>query len=203
MRRRLPTLGLATVLVTGAPAQAGILVDARLEGVPLRLELGSDPNRVLVTVDGRTQLVDLAAGKIWPGGAAAPASSEAGTPEGIFQLERWSRGPAVAGYASQYGVLRHGEAICAEVLSSPWMKSFLEPLVRALALLQRVDAALRPKPRPGCGALPFDAYAGDGWPLLVGFRDVAIFRTLRLRFDHEVDADRLAAVGGPSATRPP
>ncbi len=192
---------LACACAIAAPvARAGILVEGALEGTPLRAELGRDRARVLVTVAGRPRLVDLATGRIWVAsdGTARPvaaALADDGVRQQAWRLEQWSRGPAVAGYASTYNVLQLGESICAEVLASRWMTEFVEPVVQAISLLQRIEPALRPKPRPGCGAVPFEVYARNGWPLMAGYRDAAIFRTESIRFDHAVDPARFRPDG--------
>lgn len=195
-RQRVSLLGAALTLwlcAFAAPGlEAGILIEATFEGTPLRAEVGRDPDRVLITIAGRQRLIDLASGQIWlvrerpiqP--ELANAGDDSGSDAG-WRLEAWGRGPSVAGYGSSYNVLQRGETICAEVLASRWMAEFVEPVVRAISLLQRMEPALQPRARPGCGPVPFAVYARNGWPLMAGYRDAAIFRTHAIRFDHTVD----------------
>jgi hypothetical protein len=203
-RHRLRLLCAAATLAIGvlaAPALwAGILIEATLEGTPLRAEVGRNPERVLITAAGRQRLIDLTSGQIWLVGERSiqpdvASATEDGSSGAAWRLEAWGRGPSVAGYGSTYNVLQRGETICAEVLASRWMAEFVEPVVRAIALLQRVEPALQPKARPGCGAVPFAVYARNGWPLMAGYRDAPIFRTHGIRFDHRVDPARFRIDG--------
>ena len=162
--------------LAAASAQAGILVEGELEGQEVRVELGAIvTDRAVVTVDGDRQVVELS--------RPAPASADP------YRLTRWSGGPSVAGYGSNYNVLTLDETICGEVLAAPWMEEFLAPAVRALALVQRSDARIAPKKREGCGAIPFAVYAYNGFPLMAGWRDEPVFVTRRIRFDHPTPAE--------------
>lgn len=159
-----------------APAEAGILVEGRMEGQAVRVELGTVvTDKAVVTVDGDRRVVSLS--------GAAPAAAEP------YRLTRWSNGPPVAGYGSSYNVLTLDEAICGEVLAAPWMEAFLAPAVRALALAQVSDPRLAAKKREGCGAIPFATYAYNGFPLMAGWRDAPVFVTERIRFDHPTPAE--------------
>lgn len=195
-------LGLA---LSTAAARAGILLEGRLENQPLRVELADDGARALGEVDGRRYLLELRRGEVFRLGAdgtrrrLAAGGDDGATLDG-YRLESWSPGPPVAGYGSVYNVLQRGETICAEVLSSRWMKRFAEPLVRAVTLLQRVETALRPRPRGACGRAAFATYARNGWPLMVGYRDRPIFVTETLRFGHPVRVP--GSSGGHGTTSP-
>lgn len=160
---------LGALLLLAAPASAGILVEGRLEGQPLRIEVGALADRVVVTLAGERRVLSL-------GQPPAPPSE--------FRLVAWSAGPLVSGYGSTYHVLTRDAAICAEVLAAPWMTPFLRPAVAALALLQTQEPALAPVPRDGCGPLPFTLLALSGWPLFAGWKDAALFETTRLDFAH-------------------
>ena len=205
-RRRVRSLAAAlVVLLSTVPARAGVLLEGRLEGRPLRIELADDGARALGEVGGRRYLLELGPGRVFrlePGDARRPVAlpeDDGATLDG-YRLESWSAGPSVAGYGSIYNVLQRGERICAEVLSSRWMKRFAEPLVRAIALLQRVETALRPRSRGACGRAAFATYARNGWPLMVGYRDRPIFVTERLRFGHPVRVP--GSFGGHGTTSP-
>jgi len=186
------------LIALAPPLRAGTLLLARLENLPLRIELADDGRRAIGEVEGRRYLLELERGEIFRldgdrGRRRLAASADDGATLDGYRLESWSPGPAVAGYGSVYNVLQRGETICAEVLSSRWMKRFAEPLVRAVALLQRVERNLRPRDRKGCGRVAFETYARNGWPLFVGYRDAPIFVTERLRFGYPVRDARLVA----------
>jgi hypothetical protein len=171
-------LAAVLALLLAAPAMAGILVEGELEGEPVRVELGELRDRALVTLGAERRLVQLV---------------EPPAPPPGFRLAAWSGGPVVAGYGTTYNVLTRDAAICAEVLSAPWMAPFLRPAVAALALLQVSEPRLAPIPRDGCGPLPFTLLAGNGWPLFAGWKDAPLFATTRLSFSHPTPPELRAA----------
>jgi hypothetical protein len=187
---RLFLLGLACLLLAGG-AEAGTLVQGRLEGLPFQAELGSDSNLVLVTVGGTRRLVDLGSADVFLLDEGRARRSRAGaldngSPLQSWRLTRWYAGPMVAGNASTYNVLTLDETICGEVLASRWMLQFLDPIVRAVDLVQRVDQRVRPKAYGTCGRIPFDVYAENGWPLMAGWKDQTVFKTDKVSFDHAI-----------------
>jgi hypothetical protein len=190
LQRSLASLLAVILLALGAgTASAGILLEADHAGQPLRLELGQDQTRVLATVAGSHYLVDVARGDVYALGSVPPRRLRAGAmpdpaPTPRFALERWSEGPVVAGNGSTYNVLIIDERICGEVLVSPWMAPFTDPLVRSIELLQRVDQRLAAPAREPCGRIGFGVYASNGFPLLAGFKDEPVFKVTQLRFDH-------------------
>ena len=64
-----------------------------------------------------------------------------------YRIERFGPGPMIAGNASTYHVLFDEERVCAEAMLSGWMTPFVDPAVRALALLEQLSA-----PRPAMPA---------------------------------------------------
>jgi hypothetical protein len=190
LQRSLASLAAVILLGLGAgTASAGILLEADHAGQPIRLELGQDQTRALATVAGSRYLVDVARGDVYALDSTPPRRLRAGAmpdpaPTPRFALERWSEGPVVAGHGSTYNVLIIDERICGEVLVSPWMAPFTDPLVRSIELLQRVDQKLAAPAREPCGRIGFGVYASNGFPLLAGFKDEPVFRVKQLRFDH-------------------
>ena len=189
-RLLLATLGFCLLAL---PVSAGVLVKGRLEGVPVTLELGPDRDLVLITIKGQRRLVDLAQRQVYLFDGDRPRRISAGLyDDGAsslpYDLRRWSNGPPIAGHASSYNVLQVGDLICAEVLASGWMREFTEPLIRSVGYLQGIDDRFRPHRRGACGAIPFSAYATNGWPLMAGWKEGTAFVTETIRFDHKVDA---------------
>lgn len=180
---------LAGLLLAG-PARSGILIEARLEGVPLRIELASpgEPRAGLVaaSVDGSARLIDLERGVVrGPDGAPRPPRHASARPAaGLVGLTPLGGGAMVAGHGGAWQLLTEDGRICAEVLASAWMLRFLEPAIRALELLQVVEPTLAPRPRHGCSAFGFASWTAQGWPLLVSGRSDTVFATERIRFDH-------------------
>jgi hypothetical protein len=179
---------LALGLLLASPAAAGILIEGRLEGVPVRLELAGpgEPGEGLVraTVAGEPRLLDVARGTVEPGGAE-PARAPAGRPGvGLVRLTPLGGGAMFAGHGGAWQLLTEDERVCGEVLAVAWMARFLEPAVRALELLEASDPRLRPRARHGCSPLGFRFWTTQGWPLLAGGRSEAVFVTERIRFDH-------------------
>lgn len=180
------------VLLTTGNAWAGILVEGLINGQQLRAETGTNRSLVLVSVDGIRHLVDVDSRYIYPmdGAGGAPIQAAVADDSGSllpYTLRKWSAGPQVAGHASTYNVLQVDEQICGEVLASAWMTRFIEPIIRSLDLMQRVDPSLRPVDRENCGVIPFTVYARNGWPLMAGWVDEATFVTETVRFDHHPD----------------
>ena len=174
----------------GGPAVAGTLVELRIEGVPLRLESGADPDRLRARLDGRDYLVDLVQGTVTrtdgrPAALAALGERAVGM---LYGLEPWGgRRLSIAGERASYLVLKLGETTCGEVLAASWTRPLIGRLVRAVELLQRLDDRIRPRERGRCGAVPFSAYAAKGWPLLAGWSDRAIVETDRIDLVHPVE----------------
>lgn len=192
--RRLGTLAIALLLA--GPAQAGILLEGRLEGVPIRLELAGpgEPGeaRVRATVAGEGRWVDLEQGTVEPAGPASAGVEPPAT--GLVRLTPLGGGAMIAGHGGSWQILTEDGRVCGEVLAAGWMLRFLEPAVRAVELLQAGDPRLRPRPRHGCSPLGFRHWTSQGWPLLAGGRAEAVFVTERIRFDHARD---------PAEGRPP
>lgn len=193
--RFVPALLAAWLLA--APATAGILLEGRLEGVPIRLELAhpGEPGRdtVLATVAGAGRRIDLARALVLAldGGPAPAPPRRAARPApgpGLVQLTPLGGGAMVAGHGGTWQILTEDARVCGEVLASAWMARFLEPAVRALELLQEVEPSLAPRARHGCSPLGFRVWTTQGWPLLAGGRDEPVFLTERLRFDHRPPA---------------
>lgn len=178
-----PRVALAAVLLAW-PAAAGILIEATFEGVPVRVELGAAPDRAMVTMGGKRELVELRPVTVPPG----------------YRLTPWSPGPVIAGYGTTYNVLTRDASICGEVLAATWMTPFLEPAAQALSQLQQREGKLAPTAREGCGAMPFGLFARNGWPLMAGWKDSPVFETRLLRFDHEASAELDIAGPAPSRT---
>ena len=163
-----------------------------MEGVPLRFEMGHDRTRVSASVGGARRLIDLERDHVYflDGGRARRVRAglhDDGATALPYRLAEWGAGPLVAGHGSRYNVLRVGETICGEVLASAWMLEFLGPVLRSVELMQRLETSLRPRPRGDCGAIPFDAYAENGWPLMAGWKDSTPFLSTTVRFDHVAD----------------
>ncbi len=178
-----------TLAALGAPSltRAATLLVARLEGVPVRIEVDDASMTAVARVGSRRYFVNIDAGRVYRIDAGNRRSlllspgTIVDTIDG-YRLEEWSAGPRVAGYGSVYNVLYRHRRICAEVLSGRWMKRYAEPLVRSIRLLQQAAQEIRPRARGACGRTGFEVYARNGWPLMVGYRRKAIFITERLHF---------------------
>jgi hypothetical protein len=180
------------------PAGAAMLIEASEEGRPIRLVVDRSQDRVLLSNGGGRALVDLRGGMIFVeglDGAARGAHAwfrpghEATPP---YRVEPFGPGPILAGQLSRYHVLFAGEQVCAELMLNGWMRPFLEPAVRALAVLEQIKGARSESENP-CAAIPFAAYAAAGWPLMAGKIDHPTFVTTAVRFDYQPAPDELAA----------
>lgn len=176
-------------------AHAAIQIEAEARGQSLRLVIDREQDRVLVQNGTARTLVDLAKGDVY-------LHSAQGEPERVraryrpghsepapYRLEPFAPGPMVAGHASHYYVLFVADRVCAEVLVSNWMRSFVEPAVRALALLDELKGGASDDP---CADIPFPTLAAAGWPLVSGKIDRPTLETKSVRFDYKPAPDELA-----------
>jgi hypothetical protein len=179
---------LLVLLLAAAPGalRAEILIEATLDGRDLRIVVDRARDRVLVEQGGTRTLVDHEAGTVRRSGAGGEALIQARFRPGHqvpppYRIELFGPGPVYAGHASVYHVLFDHERVCAELLLSGWMRPFLDPAVRALAVLERLDG---PPPPDPCRRVPITTLAAAGWPLLAGSIDRPLFATRSLRFDY-------------------
>ncbi|MCE3248361.1 MAG: hypothetical protein K0R41_2186, partial [Geminicoccaceae bacterium] len=180
-------------------ATAAVLIEAEKAGQPLRLVVDRAQQRVLLTTGASRALVDLAGGAIYLQQADGPAKRVPARyrpgyvePAG-YRVERFGPGPMVAGHASTYYVLFDEERVCAEAMLNDWMRPFVDPAVRALALLEQLSA---PGTGDACAAIPFATYAAAGWPLMAGKADRPTFVTKAIRFDYQPSPGELALPAG-------
>jgi hypothetical protein len=85
-------------------------------------------------------------------------------------------------------VLFVDDRICAEMMLSEWMRPFLDPAIRTIALMQRTLGA---PPNDPCAQIPFATYAAAGWPLIAGKADRPTLETRLIAFDHEASSGEL------------
>jgi hypothetical protein len=182
---------LAASLVLPASGQAAALIEARINGAPVRLIADRAADRVLLEAGAMRALFDLAGGSVYVGEGGivrrVPARYRPGYDEPPYRIERFGPGPMIAGYAATYHVLFIGEQVCAELMSVGWMTPFVDPAIRALALLE----ALAPGTDDPCERIPFATYAAAGWPLIAGKIDHPTIETSKITFDYEPQPDEL------------
>jgi hypothetical protein len=194
-RRRRPCLLLGllvAVLVLPASGQAAALIEARIHGAPVRLVADRAANRVLLEAGSARALFDLAGGSVYVGEGRAVRRVHAryrpGHAELPYRIERFGPGPVIAGYVATYHVLFIDEQVCAELMTVGWMTPFVDPALRALALLE----ALTPASGDPCDKIPFATYAAAGWPLIAGKIDHPTIETSRIAFDYQPRPNELA-----------
>ena len=205
MRARHGALLVLTIASALAPplraAEAAVLIEAKKAGQALRLVVDRTQERVLITAGEVRAMVDLGAGLIYVEAQGRPASRvharfRPGHDEPApYRVELFGPGPILAGNASSYYVLFDEDRVCAEAMLSAWMSPFVDPAVRALAIIERLTPPVAGDP---CGAIPFTTYAAAGWPLLAGKIDRPSFVTTRIEFDYRPAPDELAP---PAASR--
>lgn len=200
-----------------AAVSAAMLFEGAAGGETLRMVADRHKERVLIELGGERALVDLKAGEVYLGlGHGKPQRVRAYFRPGHdqvapYRLEKFGPGPVVAGHASVYHVLFVEDRVCAEVLASGWMEPFVDPAVRALALLDQLKqpngaaAATGPSGNDeACEAIPITTLAAAGWPLLSGKIDHPTFETEAIRFDYEPASGELDLPGdGSSAVDAP
>jgi hypothetical protein len=179
----------------GKPSAAGMLVEGKLQNVPIRLEVGRDPNLVRAKVAHSERLIDLKAERIFHLGRSARAVDLRDRPDPTsrsrYDLTYWGgKRLTVAGEKGGYYVLTLQDTTCGEALVASWTRPLIAPLVAAVDLLQRSEPDLRPTFRKACGTIPFRAYALQGWPLLAGWIDARVFETSLIDMAYQPDEAR-------------
>ncbi|HEX2478074.1 MAG TPA: hypothetical protein VHK45_02270 [Geminicoccaceae bacterium] len=193
MRALLPVL-ISTLLLMPAAAHGATLIELRAGGEPLRLVVDRPQQRVLIASAARRTWFDLNGGFVYHLEGAGPARrAHARYRPGHdrpapYRIERFGPGPVVAGQASTYEVLFVDDRICAEMMLSEWMRPFLDPAIRTIALIQQTLGAERADP---CATIPFGTYAAAGWPLMAGKSDHPTLETRTIAFDHEAAPEEL------------
>jgi len=188
-------VALASAVAPSATLEAAVLIEAKKAGQALRLVVDRTEQRVLISAGDTRALFDFAAGLIYLQRPGDPASRvharfRPGHDEPPpYRVERFGPGPILAGNASAYYVLFDQDRVCAEAMLSGWMSPFVDPAVRAIAILER---ASRRAGGDACAAIPFTTYAAAGWPLLAGKIDRPSFVTTRIEFDYRPTSGELA-----------
>jgi hypothetical protein len=193
LRRWLVLGGLAAALALPTIAQAAALIEARIGGTPIRLVADRATNRVLLEAGAVRALFDLAGGSVYVGEASGTRRIHARYRPGHhepppFRIERFGPGPVIAGFVTTYHVLFVGEQVCAELMTVGWATPFVDPAIRALAMLE----AQRPGADDPCQKIPFTTYATTGWPLIAGKIDHPTLETTKIAFDYRPRPDELA-----------
>ncbi len=154
----------------------------------MRLVADRTTNRVLLEAGETRALFDLAGGSVYLGEDGAVRRIHAryrpGYEELPYRIERFGPGPVIAGYVTTYHVLFVDEQVCAELMTVGWATPFVDPAIRALAMLE----ALEPAPDDPCQRIPFTTYAATGWPLIAGKIDHPTIETLKIAFDYRPQA---------------
>jgi hypothetical protein len=191
---RVAVLMLVCLNLMPAAGNAATLIEMSTGAEPLRLVVDRPQQRVLIESAERRTWFDLNGGFVYhrdgegttrraharyrPGHAWPPP----------YRIERFGPGPVVAGQASTYEVLFVDDRICAETMLSEWMLPFLDPAIRAIALMQET---LGVGPADPCARIPFVTYAAAGWPLIAGKADRPTLVTKTVAFDYAATPDEL------------
>jgi hypothetical protein len=174
-----------------ASGQAAALIEARINGAPVRLIADRATNRVLLEAGKTRALFDLAGGSVYVGDGGAVQRVHAryrpGHGDLPYRIERFGPGPVIAGFVTAYHVLFVGEQVCAELMTVGWATPFVDPAIRALAMLE----ALEPLSDDPCQKIPFTTYAATGWPLIAGKIDHPTIETTKIAFDYQPRPDEL------------
>jgi hypothetical protein len=193
MRALLPALAGALLLMPGALV-AATLIEMSAAGGSVSLVIDRPQQRVLIQSAERRTWFDLNGGFVYHREGEGPTQrAHARFRPGhdrpaSYRIERFGPGPSVAGQASTYEVLFVDDRICAEMMLSGWMQPFLDPAIRAIALIQQPLGAAHADP---CAEIPFATYAAAGWPLIAGKADRPTLETRAIAFDHEASSGEL------------
>ena len=186
-----PRLLLLAVLLAVAPstlADAAILIEAQRQHGALRIVIDAERERALIATPRGQSVIDLAArGTHVNDGPGQPPDAAGLAAPGGYRVTPWGPGPVIAGHATVYHVITHGDDICAEMLVSGWMQPFVAPVVEALDELDGTAG-----PGGGCARSPVAVYAAAGWPMLAGKIDHLTVETRTIRFDYAPTAGERA-----------
>jgi hypothetical protein len=188
----------ACVLVMSATTpgigQAAVLIEARFGDANVRLVADRHLDRALLSAGSTRALFDLAAGFVYVSeGAGKSRRIRARYRPGYlepppYRVEPFGPGPVLAGHVTTYHVLFVDEQVCAELMVSGWMTPFVDPAIRALAMLE----ALVPNGDGPCQRIPFATYAATGWPMMAGKIDHPTIETTKIAFDYKPPPGELA-----------
>jgi hypothetical protein len=183
----------AMVVLSGA-VQGATLIEMSAEGEPVALVVDRPNQWVLIRNSERRTWFDLSGGLVYHREGDGPTKrAHARYRPGHdriapYRIERFGPGPVVAGQASTYEVLFVDDRICAEMMLSGWMRPFLDPAIRTIALIQQTRGAER---ADACAEIPFATYAAAGWPLMAGKSDHPTLETRAIAFDHEASDEEM------------
>jgi hypothetical protein len=177
-----------------AGARAAVLIEMTVGTAPVRLVIDRPQQRVLIERGAAQTWFDLLGGLVYHRTGSGPTErAHARYRPGHdwpfpYRIERFGPGPVVVGQASAYQVLFAGERICAEMMLSEWMRPFVDPAVRAIALIEQLQGAREDDP---CARIPLTTYAAAGWPLLAGKSDRPTLATRTIAFDYAAAPEEL------------
>jgi hypothetical protein len=182
---------LTAAVMLPASGRAAALIEARINGAPVRLVADRARDRVLLEAGAMRALFDLAGGSVFLGEGGRTRRIHAryrpGYVELPYRIERFGPGPVIGGYVTTYHVLFIDEQVCAELMTVSWMTPFVDPAIRALAMLE----ALKPASDDPCQEIPFTTYVATGWPLIAGKIDHPTIETTKIAFDYEPQQSEL------------
>jgi hypothetical protein len=192
---RVALLMLVCVLsLVPAAGYGATLIEMSAGAEPVRLVIDRPQQRVLIESAERHTWFDLNGGFVyhWDGEGTTRRAHARYRPGHAwpppYRIERFGPGPVVAGQASTYEVLFVDDRICAETMLSEWMLPFLDPAIRAIALMQET---LGVGLADACARIPFATYAAGGWPLIAGKSDRPTLVTKSVAFDYAAAPEEL------------
>lgn len=191
---RLALLAVVCFLHMPLAARGAVLIEMTAGQEPIRVVIDRPQQRVLFASAGRRTWFDLDQGLVYHRAGNAPAQrAHARFRPGHdqpppYRIERFGPGPIVAGQAGTYHVLFLADRICAEMMLSAWMLPFVDPAIRAIALIQQLRGPHQDDP---CTEIPLTTYAAAGWPLLAGKSDRPTLATRTIAFDYIPPPDEL------------
>jgi hypothetical protein len=177
-----------------AAARGAVLIEMTVGAEPLRVVIDRPGQRVLFAAGNRRTWFDLGGGMVYHREGDAPARRaharyRPGHDEPPpYRIERFGPGPIVAGQVSAYHVVFLADRICAEMVLSEWMRPFVDPAIRAMALIQQLRGIRHDDP---CTDIPLATYAAPGWPLLAGKSDRPTLATSSIAFDSAATPEEL------------